>query len=371
MLLACWTVVLTLFVAEVAFRAIGFDFGRQAEAQRAWPIYYLQPTVPVDEVAFRRPGPQQWTGQVIQTAIRHYGGDPVDYADEPPLTIRYDAEGFRNPDGLRDWEIAVVGDSFVELGYLDQPDLFTTLLGEQLGLRVKNLGVSFTGPLTYAAYLHHFGLSPSTRYAVMVFFEGNDLEDIALEWQRFELARRTGERERREIAPQSSLSTALYRALLPLQSLKSEAPYFKPNARFVAASADLPVTLRYTPPSVAEIDDARREALERALVSWSETARAHGVTPWLLYMPAKTRVLHGLVRPLPGLEPRIRDWVPSDLPEYVQRRSEAHQINFIDATPALVAESRQGRLTYNAVWETHLNRLGSQIVTQTLAAALR
>ena len=46
-------------------------------------------------------------------------------------------------------------------------------------------------------------------------------------------------------------------------------------------------------------------------------------------------------------------------------------MGFIDLTPALVRETRQGRLTYNAIRDTHLNRHGATVVAQALAEALR
>ena len=56
------------------------------------------------------------------------------------ITVQYDEAGFRNPAGMLDWDIAVAGDSFTELGYLRHEDLFTTVLGQILDARVLNLG---------------------------------------------------------------------------------------------------------------------------------------------------------------------------------------------------------------------------------------
>lgn len=81
------------------------------------------------------------------------GGLDEAYRNERPVTVAYDEQGFRNPDDLIDWDIVVVGDSFVELGYLPYEDLYTTRLGRLLGCRVKNLGCSYTGPFTYDYYL--------------------------------------------------------------------------------------------------------------------------------------------------------------------------------------------------------------------------
>ena len=43
----------------------------------------------------------------------------------------------------------------------------------------------------------------------------------------------------------------------------------------------------------------------------------------------------------------------------------------MNPTPALRAASRAGELTYNPILDTHLNQLGSRIVSETLADAFR
>ena len=43
---------------------------------------------------------------------------------------------------------------------------------------------------------------------------------------------------------------------------------------------------------------------------------------------------------------------------------------FIDPTQALVDETKKGNLTYNHVFDTHLNRFGSLIVAETIAEEL-
>ena len=140
-------------VSETAFRLAGFDFRKTEAALRQLPPFYRKPTVPTGTVYFRRAGPERWTGQVIRRVVEERQIAPNPYANEPVVTIAYGADGFRNESGIRDWELAVAGDSFTELGYLPEDQLFTTLLGRRLNLRVRNLGTSNTGPLTQLSYL--------------------------------------------------------------------------------------------------------------------------------------------------------------------------------------------------------------------------
>jgi hypothetical protein len=94
----------TLLAAELVFRAVGYDFSRAHAAQAANPIYYRLPTEPVGPVFFRRPGPDIWVGNVLSEGFRVQIGDEGDpYSAEPVVEVRYDRDGFRNPDDLVDW----------------------------------------------------------------------------------------------------------------------------------------------------------------------------------------------------------------------------------------------------------------------------
>ena len=118
---------------------------------------------------------------MLSTYLKQNGGVDPAYTNEREVTITYDSEGFRNPEDLRDWKMVFAGDSFTELGYLPYEDLFTTHLGALLHTSVKNLGVGYTGTLTQTYYLKLYGKSASTTDAFLVFFEGNDLDDLLRE----------------------------------------------------------------------------------------------------------------------------------------------------------------------------------------------
>src|SRR5262249_34359281 len=153
----------------------------QEKLERA-PICFRKPLIPVGEVYFRRAGPATWTGPILTESLREFGVVPDTNKNEAPVTMTYDSHGFRNPEGMRDWEIAIAGDSFTELGFLRQEQIFTSVMGRLLGIRVLNLGVCATGPLTQLSYLREYGIADHTRNVMIVFFEGNDLADLDREW---------------------------------------------------------------------------------------------------------------------------------------------------------------------------------------------
>ena len=357
-------VVFVVYAAEAACRVARIDFARYEETIRRFPTYYRMPRVPVGDVFFRREGPDTWNGKVLFPAMRLEGVADDAYLDEQPVTITYDKLGFRNPDDLTDWDVVVIGDSFTELGYLPYEDLFTTRAAALTGKRVKNLGVCHTGTLTHNHYLREFGKSPSTRHAVLAYFEGNDWIDAEEENQRLEAYRRTGQRPLREAVVESSLLKALYQQF-------GRSPRIAQNAWFDSPSGSVPVTVKYNPYSEKELTPFARQTLEGAIADWGRIAREHGMQPSLLYIPCKHRVLRKHIRFTDDAKRFLVDWQPSDMPQYVERLCRESEIRFADATPRLTQCADEGRLPYNGIWDTHLNREGSHIVGDALAEAIR
>ena len=87
-------------------------------------------------------------------------------------------------------------------------------------------------------------------------------------------------------------------------------------------------------------------------------------------MPCKRRVLDGYLRFHPNVEKTLVQWAPTDLPEFIGKIANKRGMGFVDLTGPLVDETRQGRLTFNSVMDTHLNRRGSVIVAQAISDAL-
>ena len=367
------TFALMLLFAEGFFRVIRFDFEDPARGLAEIPIYYRSPALRHGDAYYRRDGPQIWKGRVIHQMLSWAGHDDLArlYEDAPSITASYDRDGFRNPEGLSDWEVVVVGDSFVELGYLDQADLFTTGLAEQLGIRVRNLGVAETGPLTYIAYLKSFGKAESTTHAVLVFYEGNDLTELAVEVERLRRVRKGEPLPENRLSihtPQNSLIVAISRLA---SGGGGERMARRVNAFYEAPGGQrLPMTFYAAPPGWGEVAIPLRRALARALHGWAKTASAAGMQPWLLYMPSKLRILYDRVEFVGSEAPILGRWRPNELPAALELRAKDAGIRFIDATPALRSEMLAGRLPYNTAYDSHLNRLGSRLVAEVLAEAL-
>jgi len=366
--LSMLSIFIFISMAEVFFSLIEFDFG-EARAWKATPVYYRQPVVPTGEVYFRRPGPEDWTGQVLNTFMTQRHVSPNPYEQEPIISVHYDSKGFRNPDGLADWEIAVAGDSFTELGYLEDKRLFTTILGEMLGVKVKNLGTAYTGPLTQVSYLKDYGRSANLRDVVIVFFEGNDIADLSREYESLLRWRDSGQRDYREFGRQSSLLNYLNSSVERIAVREPDRNYV--TAYYPSRPSGIPITFSYTPPGRSGLSAGVIRQLDVFFRSYADFGAESKLRLWLAYMPSKRRVLHGHVEFADDAPSHVKAWEPSDLPELIAELCSRFGIGFIDLTTALAHETKSsGNLQFNSMLDTHLNASGSLIVAVELAKAI-
>jgi len=365
--------VVALFVAcsaaEGLFRLIGYDFRHQEADWRSLPPFFRRPLVPMAGAFFRRSGPEDWTGQVIKTYAKYLRMPTDPYDDEPVVSVHYDQFGFRNVPRPAKWEIAVAGDSFTELGHLRQDQLFTTILGQRLNRGVLNLGVSYTGPLSYLAFLSDYGVCETLHDVVAVFYEGNDIEDVTREYtdlRRYEL---TGQREQFQFHKQTSMLRGLG------EMFRRERVGTLPGppviSYFESRSGKVPMTLGPAPLSRSDLTGKNREALEYFFEHYAAFGKEHHVRTWLAYMPSKKRVLFDQVQFTAEASERVRNWTPSDLPQEIMADCARHGVGFIDLTEVLVEQTKKtGELMFNARYDLHLNALGALVVADELAKQL-
>jgi hypothetical protein len=358
--LAVLALVGIVLIVDTAFIHAGFEFDRHHRELAKVPIYLQEPRVPTGPVFFHRSGPMTWEGTV-------FGGGRQ-------IAISYDQDGFRNPEGLEDWEVVVVGDSTIEQGYLPEADLLTTRLGQRLKRRVKNLGVSHTGPLTHIHYLETWGTAPGTKQAVLAFFEAN-LRLIESEAAALSRLETHGVRENRTIVPQSSIVKATLGAISRAFGGRVAPRRFVPTPQ-TNADLELPggaeplrVATFCRAPGSRHLPEQRIERIRAVIGEWGETARDLGLEPWLLYMPCKRRILHPFLRFEPEAG-KIAKWRPTDLPDVVQRLALSQDVGFVNPIPQLSNATARGVLVYDPL-ETGLSEKGSKLVARKVAEALQ
>lgn len=362
---------LMLAFAEGGCRLFHIDIGGAQRAFAAIPIPYRQPTVPVGEIFFRRPENATWSGAVLSTLMRCRYNLRNAFPNEPTITLHYDSQGFRNSCNLHNWQVAVVGDSFVELGHLPDESLITTQLSQILQIKVKNIGTSYTGTLTHNYYLQQYAASPSLKHSLLVFFEGNDIDDLAREARELQHFQTTGKRNYRQLKKSTSLLKAVYRFAKNFEQLQKRPRTDFIHAYFPYNNAKKAVSLLYAPPAPDEISAHQEHLLNTALHNWAVIAHNLKSKPWLVYMPCKHRILREYLQFADDAPAYLKNWQPNNLPSYIKALCRKHAIQFIDATPALLQSAKQGTIPYVAFGDTHLNQQGAKIVATVVADSMR
>lgn len=363
--------VLVVFVGliEIVCRSVQYDFAQQQKIIEGYPIYYRHAREPTGEVFFKRKGPDQWEGQVLRTAMIQYGMKFDVYTDERSTKTIYDQDGFRNPESLLEWDIAVAGDSFTELGYLDYQELFTTVAMRQLNTHIRNLGVSHTGMFSQIHYIEKFGDSPDLKHGLIVFYEGNDLVDSEKEYQELKKFHETGERPKLEVVPQSSFIRKIGSLI---NRGKRNPPKQRPDAYFLTSHGEkVPITLAWLAVDPSELTIAQKEIMEVAFKTWADTAMEMEIKPWIVFVPTKLRVLFGHLEFHPSADPQFEAWKPNAFPLWIKSLSIKHGIAFMDTTPALVKELQEGNLPFNSLFDPHLSSSGSRAVGEVIANHLK
>ena len=137
---------------------------------------------------------------------------------------------------------------------------------------------------------------------------------------------------------------------------------------FISERNNIPITLYHTPPGKIELPSDMIMKLNYFFRDFSVFAREKEVTPWLVFMPCKRRVLHGFIQFNNNVDLKMKNWLPSDLPDLISGLSENYGINFIDLTFALVRETEvKGTLLYNSIYDSHINALGSKVIAEEIA----
>jgi len=104
----------------------------------------------------------------------------------PPIPYRalYDRNGFRTANATRFVQVVVLGDSYMEFG-VDEADTFSERFSRLSQLSTINFGHGGYGPFHYLAVLKRYGIQHKPKFALVAFFEGNDMTDVGqyLRWR--------------------------------------------------------------------------------------------------------------------------------------------------------------------------------------------
>lgn len=280
-------------------------------------------------------------------------------ANGAPVTYVADQYGFRNPPEIYDSaiDLMVLGDSFAEgICLPDGQDIASRIRAERPG--TLNTGSRGAGPPQEIATLRRWGPRFAPRQVVMMFFEGNDWQNMELQTQApylasaLDMSLPVGRPE--DVAVRHAASADLIASWwdAPTQSVDgflSRRPWVR-NLLALQQTA-LVLGLHYPTASAEKPEYTQMLSLARTLVeSW-------GGTLFVVYVPQVDRFA--------GLLPSGAAF--DDLRGHVQTATRVADVPLIDLTPVFTAH-RAPRALYAP--DAHFSALGAQVAADHILEAL-
>ena len=283
------------------------------------------------------------------------------------IDVSYDKNGFRNSHEIREADLVVIGDSYIE-GYLtSEANLLTSILADLQGNPVANLGHAGYGPQQELAVLKRFGLPLKPKTIIWAFFEGNDFIDMEgydnralfngnAFWQDFWFRSLT-----------RNVTALLFR---PAHTCVPDDPIKEFRAEFTDAHNNTHTV--FFAPTELEIPSAK--TIHKAAVPIAEAAklcREHNIRFIVAFIPEKYRVYRDL-RNVSLSTDAVRQWHVSDVPDQLKQILVQLEpsIEYVDLTPALQAASEKGIATYMAD-DTHWTDEGNRVAAEAIDRSMR
>jgi hypothetical protein len=326
-----------------------------------------QDFVPDPDLGFRHAPDQRWVGRP-RSDIEATWGVPASRAH--PITVTYDARGYRNPTP-RVWaDVVLIGDSFVEGRYVSDDDVLSRVLEKRLGRPVANLGVAGYGTAQELIALRVDAIPLEPKVVLWFFYEGNDLYNDQ-EFDKTMVAPReirTAQWTASHGWWRRSLLRAghaqLRRAFQPI------VPSHWPYVGTVTSGRHRGQRILFGPEAAypwTEFEQARWDKARDTLEAAARLTREHRMHLLLVYVPIKFRVCADFVELAPGSPLRhAASWV---LHERFAEFCRTARLACVDLTDPLREAVRSGGTLY-APADTHWSAEGHRFVAEHLGATL-
>jgi hypothetical protein len=287
------------------------------------------------------------------------------------VRVEYDRNGFRNHRDMTEAEIVVVGDSYVEAAMTPDDALSTSILARLQGKTVANLGNSGYGPPQELGVLKRFGFLLHPKTVIWAFYEGNDVSDT-----------RSYEKNVAMIAGESPFwqdfwFRSLSRNVLALsfRSMPQDcvpSPRIQPYwAKFTDHTQSVSPVFFASPDHVDSFPpEADLRGAAEYIAEAARLCRERNIRFIVVFVPDKYRVYSDLGNVTLSTE-QIRSWRLDDFPTRLERMLAAMipDVEYMDLTPALKAESRQGIATYLSD-DTHWSLEGHRVAAEVMHRAI-
>ncbi len=354
---------LTLAMVEVVL----FVIPVKHQMDNPWYLHVQDGLAQVDDLPFGRPAHLEWQGM-------SRGDLALLYGEEDPwqreVAFHTDMDGFRNHRDLPQADVVIIGDSFTEAGNTPEAETYGYLLGEKLGVSLRNLGRSgYTSP-SELIVLERQGLATKPRRVIWQVAESNDL----LEATAFRLWVASG---RTALFGKAMLGYPAWQHRSPtlkLYQLLSSKP--EPlGGRFEDAQGKRHEIRFLMLPGAQQTpnDHGGWSVMVEAFREGQDLCRENGIELTMLFIPMKFHVMgprtefNARTKREVGSTPALSE--AERLPASLRPLCEELGIRFIDATEVLRARAAAGEIVY-LPFDTHLSPLGHRIVAELMAEAL-
>jgi SGNH hydrolase-like domain, acetyltransferase AlgX len=352
---------------------MGLGFLELAAAARLvhWELVFQwlrdeqQHYVPDPDLGFRHTPNVRQSGRPRSDIERRWGL-PATGPDR--ITITYDRRGHRNAAELDRADVVLIGDSYVEGGYVSDHQVVSTVLQSRLGRPVANLGVAGYGAAQELIVLNRDALPLQPRVVAWFFFEGNDLYNDDQFESDMGTTRETGETPwtgRHGWWRRSFVRNAHGQLRLMLYPL---VPRHCPHFGTISAGPHRGQKVLFAPEAAVRWTDFEHDRWDRAQHTLRQAAtatRARGGNLLLVYVPIKFRVYQGFIEP--GSE--LRDWTLSPLPDLFAQFCRTEELACLDLTGPLRDSVRAGGMPH-APTDSHWSAEGHELVARTLQERL-
>ena len=353
------------------------------------------------------------TSRVFPDEVRYYAVHRA-YVKDPALVFRKRAGGYRveaykgdlyrkclrvsyNPFPFERWiganglrrenparsDIVLLGDSYLVMAE-SIPDSLSHRVQMISGLPTADLGTEWHGPCQYLEAFKRYGLPRKPRFAVVCFFEGNDLEDVA-QYQRW---KNGGDYYHFNLSSKSLFSRYFIasgdvwryfkRRTRALLRIPAEYNLDCSSELVEVRLGDRMITTVFSYKSDTQqveriLDSPEAAALSKVFVEWKRLCHENNIRPLVVFIPTAAHVYgpHSTERSgASWLKMRAQQLGSRNhLETAIERIVRQASLPFMSLTPAFEQAAREGQFLYYT-FDTHWNSEARLIASQRIAEQL-
>jgi hypothetical protein len=287
----------------------------------------------------------------------------------------YDHHGFRKNSSTPPYDIAVIGDSYIEIGESDEKT-FTELLKRETDLSTLNLGHAWYGPYQYLELLERYVLDVKPQYVFFCFFAGNDLTDMK-QYKKWQAGKQYY--FYKDVGNHNIISRFVMATFDTLRFLKRQAKsmilprineqiYLSFLGIIDVGNEKVPMFFNHWEEGIT---DEEFISLKSIISKFKSVSYSRQITPILIYIPTATQVYAELYSTDSNSQfiDRVKKMSGNPSLEALTMIAKQLDLDFINLLPVFKSQANKGRLLYYP-YDSHWNIEGRQIAASFIASYL-